>query len=97
MTEPDGTPHPLAREAGGFLTAVFVGSLGGLLAGQLLTRWADPATAGNLALALGTTLTAATHARLVHGLHGRALLPRVLLAAPLAYAVMHVVHGVLGR
>jgi len=89
--------HPLTRELGGFLAAVFVGSLGGLLAGQLLAGWMGPGGSGSLAIALGTTLTAATHARLIHGLRYRSLLPRVLLAVPLAYVVMRGVHGLLGQ
>jgi hypothetical protein len=97
MSDPDAPPHPLARELGGFLAAVFVGSLGGLLAGQLLAAWMGVSAAGTLAIAAGTTLTAATHARLTHGLGIRALLPRVMMAGPLAYLVMRGVHGLLGR
>jgi hypothetical protein len=97
MSDTESVPHPLARELGGFLAAVFVGSLGGLLVGQLVARWTGVTAAGSLAIAAGTTLTAATHARLIHGLALRALVPRMLLAAPLAYLVMRGVHGLLGR
>ena len=80
------------RELGSFVAAVFVGSVGGLLAGRMLEGWLDALSAGAVALAVGTTLTGAAHASLVHGQSVRALLPRVLVAAPLAYLVMQGVH-----
>ncbi|MEO7475256.1 MAG: hypothetical protein ABIY46_07960 [Gemmatimonadales bacterium] len=83
---------PLGREAGAFLLAVSAGSLGGLFTGQLLARWLDLRSAGTIALAVGTTLTGAAHARLVHHQSVRSLLPRVLVAVPLAYGVMYSVH-----
>jgi hypothetical protein len=86
-----------ARELGSFLAAVCVGSVGGLLAARLVQGGAWSVDAGTLGVAAGTTLTAATHARLVHGLALRALAPRVLLAAPVAYLVMRGVHVILGR
>jgi hypothetical protein len=97
MAELDPPRHPLARELGGFLAAVTVGSLAGLLAGQLLGPRLGAEAASNMAIAVGTTLTAATHARVIHGLGLRALVPRVLMAAPLAYLVMRGVHALAGR
>ncbi len=89
-------PRPLIRELGVFLTAVLVGSVSGLAAREILLRWVDSATATNAALALATTCTGATHARLAHGQRLRRLLPRIAVAAPLAYGVMRVVHVVVG-
>jgi hypothetical protein len=97
MPDSDQPSPRLTRELAGFLAAVFVGSLGGLLTARLLAGPMGTTEAGTLAIAAGTTLTAATHARLIHGLPYRALVPRVLLAAPLAYLVMRGVHVVLGR
>jgi hypothetical protein len=90
-------PHPVGLELGSFLIAVSVGSAAGVIAGSVLTGLVLPATAANIALAVATTVTAACHARLVHRLDYRALLPRLVLAAPLAYGVMRAVHGALGR
>jgi hypothetical protein len=89
---PAGFAPRFGRELGTFVTAVFIGSLGGLIAGRGLAPWLDAASAGTLALAVGTTLTGAAHAGLVHGQSIRSLLPRVLVAAPLAYLVMQSVH-----
>ena len=86
----------LGRELAGFAAAVFVGSLGGLIAAAELGRWLQTVATGNLALAIGTTLTGAAHARLVHGQSMRSLAPRVVLALPIAYGVMHEVHRLLG-
>lgn len=85
-------PRELGSELLAFVVAVFVGSLGGLATGQLLSGWAGATAAGAAALAAGTTLTGAAHARLVHGQSLRALIPRVVVAAPLAYIVMYGVH-----
>jgi hypothetical protein len=87
--------RPLIRELGVFLVAVFIGSLSGLVTGELLTRWAAAVTASNAALAVATTCTGATHARLAHQQPVRALLPRIVIAAPLAYGVMRLVHAAL--
>jgi ABC-type uncharacterized transport system permease subunit len=83
----------LTRELTVFLAAVCAGSVAGVAAGPLLGRWTDGRSAGLLTLALGTTLTGATHARLAHGQPVRALVPRVVVAVPLAYAVMAAVHA----
>jgi hypothetical protein len=48
------------RELAGFLAAVFVGSMVGGLTGSALKGPVFPATTANLALALGTTATAAS-------------------------------------
>jgi hypothetical protein len=78
-----------------FLVAVMVGSVGGLIAGRLLASAMPGAAEGTSALAVGTTLTGAAHARLVHGRSIPSLAPRVVVAAPLAYLVMHGVHRLL--
>ena len=54
-----------ASEEALFVAAVLVGSATGLVAGQFLPHWVSGATAGNIALALATTVTGATHSRLV--------------------------------
>jgi hypothetical protein len=88
-------PRP-GRELGSFVVAVSTGSLGGLLAGRMLAGWLDAGSVGAMALAVGTTLTGAAHAGLVHGQSVRALVPRVVVAAPLAYLVMQGVHRLAG-
>lgn len=97
---PHATPQaevpPPGRELGSFVAAVFTGSLGGLFAGRILGGWLDAGSAGAMALAVGTTLTGAAHAGLVHGQSIRALVPRVVVAAPLAYLVMQFVHRLAG-
>jgi hypothetical protein len=85
-----------AREEALFVAAVLVGSVTGLIAEQLLLRWVGQAAAGNVALALATTLTGATHARLVHRHSIGSLLPSVAVGAPLAYVVMRVIHALVG-
>jgi putative effector of murein hydrolase len=87
--------RPLARELAVFVVAVFVGSLSGILTGELVARWAAATTATNAALAVATTCTGATHARLAHRQPLRSLLPRIAVAAPLAYGVMRLVHVLL--
>ena len=89
-----GAPVPAGRELATFVAAVFVGSLGGLLADRLVGRWMDAPSSATMALALGTTLTGAAHAVLAHGQPLRALVPRVCVAAPLAYLVMQWVHRI---
>lgn len=76
--------RPLEHELIAFLLAVVIGSLVGLGSGALLDQ--------SIGLALGTTATAVTHARLVHGQPLRVLLPKTALAAPLTYLVMRGVH-----
>jgi hypothetical protein len=85
-------PRPLARELAVFVAAVFVGSLSGLVMAELLGRWTVASTATNVALAVATTCTGATHSRLAHRQPLRSLLPRVAVALPLAYGVMRMVH-----
>ena len=85
-----------AREEALFVLAVLVGSVAGLAAGQILVRWMSGATAGNLALAVATTVTGATHARLVHRRPLGSLLPSVAVGAPLAYVIMRAIHALLG-
>lgn len=92
---PAHRPHPRIRELASFIAAVFIGSVGGLISGRLLLPSVGPAAAGNVALAVGTTLTGATHARLIHGQSLPSLVPRILVAAPLAYGVMLGVHRLL--
>src|SRR5207245_2726118 len=70
-----------AREEALFVLAVLVGSVAGLAAGQILVRWMSGATAGNAALAVATTVTAATHARLVHRRPHGSRLPSAALGA----------------
>jgi hypothetical protein len=76
--------RPLEHELITFLLAVLIGSLVGLGSGALLGQ--------SIGLALGTTATAATHARLVHGQPLRVLLPKIALAAPLTYLAMRGIH-----
>src|SRR5439155_24094096 len=71
-------------------------SVAGLAAGQILVRWMSGATAGNAALAVATTVTGATHARLVHRRPLGSLLPSVPVGAPLAYVIMRAIHALLG-
>ncbi len=85
-----------AREEVLFVAAVVVGSVAGLVAGQLLRHSVSAATAGNVALALATTVTGATHARLVHRRAIGSLVPSVAVGAPLAYVVMRVIHALVG-
>jgi hypothetical protein len=85
-----------AREEALFVAAVLVGSVTGLIVEQLLLHWVSRAAAGNVALALATTMTGATHARLVHRHSIGALVPSVAVGAPLAYVVMRMIHVLLG-
>lgn len=79
-----------------FLLAVIVGSLTGIATTMLLERAVSAATAGTAAVAVATTCTAATHARLAHGQPWARLLPKIAVGAPLAYGVMRVVHLLIG-
>jgi len=85
-----------AREEVLFVAAVLVGSVTGLVAGRLLVPWVSDATAGNIALAVATTATGATHARLAHRRSLRSLVPSVVVGGPLAYLVMRGIHTLLG-
>jgi len=85
-----------AREEALFVLAVLGGSVAGLAAGQILVRWMSGATAGNVALAVATTVTGATHARLVHRRTLGSLVPSVAVGAPLAYVIMRAIHALLG-
>ena len=97
MSDRGPTTHrTLLQELIIFLVAVLVGSVSGVLARELLLRWLSAASAANAALALATTCTGATHARLAHGQPVRVLGPKVVVAAPLAYGVMRLVHLLLG-
>lgn len=94
MTESSGT---LARELAIFLVAVLFGSVCGLAAQVALLPILGGSAATNVALAVATTGTGATHAHLVHGQPFRTLAPRILVAAPLAYGVMRGLHALIGQ
>lgn len=85
----------LARDEAIFLASVLIGTIGGIIAGQLTLHWTGTGVARNVALAVATTLTGAAHARLVHHRTVRSLLPSVMVGAPLAYLVMHGIHALL--
>jgi len=87
---------PFVREEALFVAAVLVGSVAGLLVSQVLQHWVSAAAAANVALASATTITGATHARLVHRRALGSLVPSVALGAPLAYVIMRVIHALLG-
>lgn len=89
-------PRPRLGELGIFLAAVIVGSLAGVATAMLLHNWVTASTAGTASVAVATTCTGATHARLAHGQPWRRLLPKIGVAAPLAYGVMRLVHLLLG-
>jgi hypothetical protein len=93
---PTRTRRPV-HELALFLAAVLTGSLIGLATAAVLARWAAAPTANNVALAVATTCTAATHARVAHTVSLRALLPRILVAAPCAYGAMRLAHVILAR
>lgn len=94
-SSPDSSRRGL-RELSVFLLAIIVGSLSGMVTTMLLQHTVSPATAATAAVAVATTCTGATHARLVHGQSWRRLGPRIVVAAPLAYGVMRLVHALLG-
>ncbi|HYL20758.1 MAG TPA: hypothetical protein VEU74_03275 [Gemmatimonadales bacterium] len=95
---PDEAHAPRLRlgELGIFLVAVIVGSLSGVATAMLLHTLVTASTAGTASVAVATTCTGATHARLAHGQPWRRLLPKIGVGAPLAYGVMRVVHLLLG-
>lgn len=86
----------LGRELVVFLAAVLVGSLAGVVSRVSLSSWLGGVTATNVALAVATTCTGATHARLAHGQALPVLAAKSVVAAPLAYGVMWLVHRMLG-
>jgi len=90
------SPKRFAREELLFVTSVLLGSVSGLLTRQLLAHWVSDGVAANAALALATTLTGATHARLAHRRSIGSLLPSVVVGGPLAYVVMRGIHALLG-
>lgn len=95
----DPSSHaPVSRlgELGVFVLAVIIGSLSGIATTMLLQRWVTAATAGAAAVAVATTCTGATHARLAHGQPWMRLLPKIGVGAPVAYGVMRLVHLLLG-
>lgn len=85
----------LARDEACFVASVLIGTIGGIVAARVSAHLISPVVAGNVALAMATTLTGATHARLVHHRSIRSLLPSVAVGAPLAYLVMHGIHALL--
>jgi hypothetical protein len=85
-----------ARELQVFVRAVLVGTTAGIVCREGALRWVGDATAANIALAVATTVTGATHARLVHRQSVRDLVPQVLCGAPAAYGTMRVIHALLG-
>jgi hypothetical protein len=78
-----------------FLTAVVVGGVTGATAQSLLGVWADPQTATDITLALGTTITGAAHARLAHREPLGPLAIGVLIGLPTVYIAMRALHLVL--
>lgn len=90
------TSRPLLHEISFFAVAVCIGSLAGLVVSVVLERWFAASTSANAALAVATTCAAATHARIVHAQNLKVLLPKVVVGAPVAYAVMRLVHVVVG-
>ncbi|HEV2750619.1 MAG TPA: hypothetical protein VGV12_08865 [Gemmatimonadales bacterium] len=89
-------PPRLQGELSVFLLAVIVGSLSGIATTMVLEPWVAAGTAGTAAVAVATTCTGATHARLAHGQPWMRLLPKIGVGAPLAFGVMRLVHLLLG-
>jgi hypothetical protein len=79
-----------------FLCAVVVGTTAGAGTQQILIRLVSPQVAANISLALATTCTGAAHGRLVHRKPIASLLPNLIAGAPVAYAVMRVIHSIIG-
>ena len=78
-----------------FLTAVVVGGLTAVLVQSLLRQWAPAQTATDVAFACATTMTGASHARLVHRQPLRAVGIGVLVGLPIVYAAMMLLHAAL--
>lgn len=88
-------PHPLpafAHDIGVLVVAVVTGGIAGALAGIYAAHWTSPDTARNVALAVATTVTGATHARLVHRQPLHMVVPGAAVSVPVVYLVMRVVH-----
>ncbi len=90
------TSRAFARDEVLFVCSVLVGSVTGLVVRLLLADAAGGARAESIALAVATTFTGATHARLVHRRRLGSLVPVVVVGVPLAYAVMRGIHALLG-
>jgi hypothetical protein len=85
-----------ARDEVVFVCAVLVGTAGAVAVQQALLPVAGARLAGQMALAVATTLTAATHARLAHRKAIGPLVLQMTASAPLAYGTMRAVHALLG-
>jgi hypothetical protein len=83
---------PLARDLVVLVVAVVIGGLAGALANALAYRWTSAETGRNIALAAATTITGATHARLVHRQSLKMVVPGAAVSLPVVYVAMRIVH-----
>jgi hypothetical protein len=83
---------PLARDLVVLVIAVVIGGLAGALAQAVADRWSSAETARNIALATATTLTGASHARLVHRQSLKMVVPGAAVSMPVVYVAMRIVH-----
>lgn len=81
-----------ARDLSVLVVAVLIGGVAGALTGIYAARWASPDNARNIALAVATTVTGASHARLVHRQPLHMVVPGAAVSVPVVYLAMRLVH-----
>ena len=83
---------PVARDLVVLSVAVVIGGLAGALAHAAAFGWTSAETARNIALAAATTITGASHARLVHLQPLKMVLSGAAVSMPAVYVAMRIVH-----
>ena len=83
---------PVARDMAVLIAAVVVGGIAGAVAHRLAGQWTSSETARDIALAVATTVTGATHARLVHRQPLVMVVPTAAASVPVVYLAMRIVH-----
>lgn len=92
MTWRDRALPSTARDMIVLMVAVVVGGVAGAIAHRLASQWTSSDTARDIALAVATTLTGATHARLVHRQPLMMVVPTAAASVPVVYLAMRFVH-----
>jgi hypothetical protein len=92
MTGRDHGVPPVARDMAVLIAAVVIGGIAGAIAHRLASHSTSSDTARDIALAVATTVTGATHARLVHRQPLMMVVPTAAVSVPVVYLAMRVVH-----
>ncbi len=95
LTAPHEWPYSM-RDAIILICSVTLGGVTAALLQMQLAHTLSPAIARDMAVAAGTAITGAAHARLSHGHNWISVVAGFAVSAPIVYCVMRGIHAILG-